>query len=76
MATQSLVRVAYLQIDDVSKRLQFNVLIAFYSIWTLDILRSLHPDNLPQCFRTHTVCNGLCIGSLSPTSDSPLLHSY
>ena len=44
VATQSFARVAYLQQDNISEKLQFNFLIAFYSIWTLDIMRSLHPD--------------------------------
>ena len=39
-----LVRIAYLQQDSRNEQLQFNILIALYSIWTLDIFRSLHPE--------------------------------
>ena len=39
-----LVRDAYLLQSGPVEKLRFNLLIAFYSIWTLDILRSLHPD--------------------------------
>ena len=43
ISTPFLIRAAYVQQSGMNTMLEFNLLIAVYSVWTLDILRSLHP---------------------------------